>query len=154
MLVRSLYRNGLVLAPWSGAPNQSMVGGPPSHGAIKRGWGHDSQYEVHRAATFPTPQTLTRPEGALERLEAPPPPPSRPSSWIRRTRCHRPTLDPIVRDTVVPKPPLLPLRQAAAAPATTTCKMVSDSALPSNPDGLRPFVSPLCSLYSVVDVSV
>jgi hypothetical protein len=32
-------RNGLVLAPWSGAPNQSMVGGPPSHSAIKRGWG-------------------------------------------------------------------------------------------------------------------
>jgi hypothetical protein len=32
-------RNGLVLAPWSGAPNQSVVGGPPSHSAIKRGWG-------------------------------------------------------------------------------------------------------------------
>jgi hypothetical protein len=31
--------NGLVLAPWSGAPNQFMTGGPPSHSAIKRGWG-------------------------------------------------------------------------------------------------------------------
>jgi hypothetical protein len=37
--LRPKGRNGLVLAPWSGAPNQSMVGGPPSHSAIKRGWG-------------------------------------------------------------------------------------------------------------------
>jgi hypothetical protein len=116
---------------------------PLSHSAIKRGWGHGSQYEVHRAATFSTPQILTRPEGALERREAPPPPPPRPSSWIRRTRCHRPTLDRIVRDTVVPEPALLPLRPAAAAPATTTCKMASDSALPSNPDG-----TPLFFIFS------
>jgi hypothetical protein len=27
-------RVGLDLAPWSGAPNRSMVGGPPSHSAI------------------------------------------------------------------------------------------------------------------------
>jgi hypothetical protein len=26
--LRPKGRNGLVLAPWSGAPNQSMVGGP------------------------------------------------------------------------------------------------------------------------------
>jgi hypothetical protein len=115
-----------------------MVGGPPSHNAIREGGGHHLQYEVHRAATHPTPQTLTRPEGALERREAPPPPPPRPSSWIRRTWCHRPTLDRIVRDTAVPEPALLPLRQAAAAPATTTCEMASNSAPPSNPDGLRP----------------
>jgi hypothetical protein len=37
--LRPKGRNGLVLAPWSRAPNQSMVGGPPSHSAIKRGWG-------------------------------------------------------------------------------------------------------------------
>jgi hypothetical protein len=94
------------------------------------------QYEVHRTATHPTPQTLTRPDGALERREVQPPPPPRTSSWIRRTRCHRPTLDCIVCDTVVPEPPLSSLRQAAAAPATTTCEMSSDSAPPSNPDGL------------------
>jgi hypothetical protein len=37
--LRPKGRNGLDPAPWSGAPNQSMVGGPPSHSAIKRGWG-------------------------------------------------------------------------------------------------------------------
>jgi hypothetical protein len=37
--LRPKGRNGLDTAPWSGAPNQSMVGGPPSHSAIKRGWG-------------------------------------------------------------------------------------------------------------------
>jgi hypothetical protein len=86
----------------------------------------------------------------LERREAPPPPPPRPSSWIRRTRCHRPTLDRIVRDPVVPEPALQPLRQAAAAPATPTQEMASDSALPSNPDGLRPPVFPLFSLVVVL----
>jgi hypothetical protein len=67
VLVRSLYRyglgrNGLVTAPWSGAPNQSMVGGPSSHSAIKRGWG--SRLAVRgslRRRTHPTPQTLTEP---------------------------------------------------------------------------------------------
>jgi hypothetical protein len=153
-LIRSLYlgRNRLVLAPWSGAPNQSMVGGPPSHSAIKRGWGHSSQYEVHRAAAHPHPTNPNRPEGALERREAPPPPPPRPSSWIRRTRCHRPTLDRIARDTVVPEPPLHPLRQATAAPATSTREMASDSALPSNPDGPRPLF-PLCSPFSCIRCS-
>jgi hypothetical protein len=91
----------------------------------------------------PHPTNPNRPEGALERREAPPPPPPRPSSWIRRTRCHRPTLDRIVCDTVVPESALQPLRQAAAAPATSTREMTSDSALPSNPDGLSPLFSPL-----------
>jgi hypothetical protein len=96
----------------------------------------------------------SRREGALERREAPPPPPPRPSSWIRRTWCHRPTLDRIVHDTVVPEPALLPLRQATAAPATTTCEMASDSAPPSNPDGLRPcFTSVLLlAVLGVVDL--
>jgi hypothetical protein len=129
LLVRSLHRNGLVTAPWSGAPNQSMVGGPPSHSAIKSGWGPPHTPHLTNS---------NRPEGALERREAPPPPPPRPSFWIRRTRCHRPTLDRIVRDPVVPEPALHPLRQAAAAPVTSTREMASDSALPSNPDGLRP----------------
>jgi hypothetical protein len=94
-------------------------------------------------AHTPHPTNPNRPEGALEWREAPPPPPPRPSSWIRRTRCHRLTLDRIVRDPVVPEPALQPLRQAAAAPATSTREMASDSALLSNPDGLRsPF--PLC----------
>ena len=31
-----------------------MVGGPPSHSAIKERWGRGSQYEVHRAASHPT----------------------------------------------------------------------------------------------------
>jgi hypothetical protein len=123
-----------------------MVGGPPSHSAIKRGWGHSSQYEVHRAATHPTPQTLTRPEGALERREAPPPPPPRPSSWIQRTRCQRPTLDRIVCDTAVPEPALLPLRQATAAPATTTSEMgltphLRPTPMVCAPISLYPFIS-------------
>jgi hypothetical protein len=140
--LRPKSRNGLVLAPWSGAPNQSMVGGPLSHSAIKRGWGPRLAVRgsPRRHISHPTNPNPT--EGALERREAPPLLPPRPSSWIRRTQCHRPTLDRIVRDTVAPEPALLPLRQAAAAPATTTCKMASDSALPSNPYGLRPFVSP------------
>jgi hypothetical protein len=55
-------RNGLVLAPWSGAPNQSMVGGPPSHSAIKRGWGPRLAVRGSpRHRTHPTPQTLTDP---------------------------------------------------------------------------------------------
>jgi hypothetical protein len=37
--LRPKGRNGVDPAPWSGAPNQSMVGGPPSHSVIKRGWG-------------------------------------------------------------------------------------------------------------------
>jgi hypothetical protein len=136
--LRPKGRNGLVLAPWLGAPYQSMVGGPRSHSAIKRGWGPRLAVRGLPRRRTPHPTNPNRPEGALERREAPPPPPLRPSSWIRRTRCHRPTLDCIVRDTVVPEPALLPLRQAAAAPATATCEMASDSALPSNPDGLRP----------------
>jgi hypothetical protein len=55
LLVRSPHRSGPKAelgstALWSGAPNRSMVGGPPSHSAISR----RSQYEVHRAATNPT----------------------------------------------------------------------------------------------------
>jgi hypothetical protein len=111
-----------------------MVGGPPVAQCYKERVGATA-----RSTRFTAPpQTLNRPEGALERREAPPPPPPRPSSWIRRTRCHRLTLDRIVRDTIVPESALLPLRQAATAPATTTCEMASDSAPPSNPDGLHP----------------
>jgi hypothetical protein len=58
--LRPKGRNGLVTAPWSGAPNQSMVGGPPSHSAIKRGWGSRlAGRGSPRRRTHPTPQTLT-----------------------------------------------------------------------------------------------
>jgi hypothetical protein len=150
--LRPKGHNGLILAPWSGVPNQSMVGGPPSHSAIKRGWGPRFAVRGSPRRRTPHPTNPNRPEGALERREAPPPPPPRPSSWIRRTRCHRPTLDRIVRDTVVPEPALQPLRQAAAAPATSTREMASDSALPSNPDGPSPLF-PLCYLISCIRCS-
>jgi hypothetical protein len=141
--LRPKGRNGLVLAPWSRAPNQSMVGGPPSHSAIKRGWGprlavrgSPRRHTPHPTNPNPT-RGNTRAAGssataAVEAFLLDPtytvPPPD-----ARR----------IVRDTVVPEPTLLPLRQVAAAPATTTCEVASDSAPPSNPDGLRPLVSPL-----------
>jgi hypothetical protein len=58
--LRPKGRNGLVTAPWSGAPNQSMVGGPPSHSAIKRGWGPRlAVRDSPRRRTHPTSQTLT-----------------------------------------------------------------------------------------------
>jgi hypothetical protein len=59
--LRPKGRNGLVTAPWSGAPNQSMVGGSPSHSAIKkRGWGPRLAVRGSpRRRTHPTPQTLT-----------------------------------------------------------------------------------------------
>jgi hypothetical protein len=118
MLVRSLFRygpkavTGSFSRPGRGRPTNQWLVGPVAQ-CYKEGGGHGSQYKVHRTATHPTPQTLTRPVGALERREAPPPPPPRPSSCIRRTRCHRPTLDRIARNTVVPEPPLPPLHQAA-----------------------------------------
>jgi hypothetical protein len=57
--LRPKGRNGLVIAPWSGAPNQSMVGGPPSHSAINRGWGPRLAVRGSpRRRTHPTPQTL------------------------------------------------------------------------------------------------
>jgi hypothetical protein len=56
-----------------------------------------------------------------------------------------------VHDPVVPEPALHPLRQAAAAPVTSTREMASDSALPSNPDGLRPCY-PLFTLVVVLGV--
>jgi hypothetical protein len=62
------------------------------------------------------------------------------------------TTDRIVRDPIVPEPALQPLRQAAAAPATPTQEMASDSALPSNPDGLRPLVFPLFPLVVALGV--
>jgi hypothetical protein len=127
--------------PGRGRPTNPWLVGPPSHSAIKSGWGPQlAVVGSPRRHTHPTPQTLTQPEGALERQEAPPPPPPRTSSCIRRTWCHHPTLDRIVRDTIVPEPPLVPLCQAATAPATTTCKMASDSAPPSNPNGLRLYI--------------
>jgi hypothetical protein len=78
-----------------------MVGGPLSNSAIKRGWWHGSQYEVHRAATHPT-HNPNRPKGALERREAPPLPPPRSSSWIWHTQCHQLTFERIVYNIVVP----------------------------------------------------
>jgi hypothetical protein len=145
LLVRPLFCydpkavTGSFSRPGQGHPTNPWLVGPRCT-VLYRGVGHGLQYVVHRAATHPTLQTLTQPEGALERREAPPPPPPRTSSWIRRTRCHRPTLDRIVRDTIAPEPPLPPLRQAAAAPATTTCEMASDSTPSSNPDGLRLYI--------------
>jgi hypothetical protein len=58
--LRPKGRNGLDTAPWSGAPNQSMVGGPLSHSAIKRGWGPRlAERGSPRRHIHPTPQTLT-----------------------------------------------------------------------------------------------
>jgi hypothetical protein len=58
--IRPKGRNGLDTAPWSGAPNQSMVGGPPSHSAIKSGWGPRLAVRGSpRRRIHPTPQTLT-----------------------------------------------------------------------------------------------
>jgi hypothetical protein len=51
------------LMPWSGAPNQIMVGGPPSHSAIKRRWGQDSWYGVHWCHHKSHLQTLIRSRG-------------------------------------------------------------------------------------------
>jgi hypothetical protein len=109
----SKCRDGLGLAPWSGAPNQYMVGGPPSHSAIKREVGpwravRDSPVPPHSPPTDPN-----RPEGALERREAPPPPP--PSTIIARHRYHRPEIYRRVRtDNVTeqesPLPPCVKLR--------------------------------------------
>jgi hypothetical protein len=118
------------------------------HSAIKRGWGPQLAVRgsPRRRTPHPTNPNPTRGStgaagsSATAVAEAflldstytvphPPPPDARPH----------------VRDTVVPEPALLPLRQAAAAPATTTCEMASDSALPSNPDGLRPLFPPLFS---------
>jgi hypothetical protein len=62
-------------------------------------------------------------------------------------------LDRIVRDTVFPEPALLPLRQAAAAPATYTDVMANEGAPQASMDGLNLLLL-LCSLYSIVDVSV
>jgi hypothetical protein len=96
----------------------------------------------------PPPQTLTRPEGALERREAPSPP--RTYCFIARTRCHRPepcrrvSTDPVAE----PEPALHSLRQVAAAPATTT-EMATDSTPAPNPDGLHPLF-PLCSFVSCI----
>jgi hypothetical protein len=135
--LRPKGRNGLDTAPWSGAPNQSMVGGPPSHNAIKSGWGPRLVVRGSpRRRTHPTPQTLTdrgstgaagsSATAAAAPLFVDPAHPVSPSDpRPHRERSRR------------PEPALQPLRQAAAAPATPTQEMASDSALPSNPDGLR-----------------
>jgi hypothetical protein len=83
------------------------------------------------------PTTPIRPEGALERREALQPP--RTSCFITHTRCHRPEIFKCVRTDPVAEPeePLHPLRQAAAAPATTTDEMASDSTPAPTADGLR-----------------
>jgi hypothetical protein len=58
--LRPKGRNGLDTASWSGAPNQSMVGGPPSRSAIKSGWGPRLAVRGSpRRRTHPTPQTIT-----------------------------------------------------------------------------------------------
>jgi hypothetical protein len=136
--LRPKGRNGLVLAPWSGAPNQSMVGGPPSHSAIKRGWGprlavrgsplrhtpHPTKPNPTRRSTRAARSSATAAAEAflLDPTYTMSPPDARP----HRLRHYR------------PRAGTASLRQAAAAPATTTCEMASDSAPPSNPDGLRP----------------
>jgi hypothetical protein len=79
--------------------------------AIKREVrGHDSQNDVHLRHHTPHLQTL-RPEGALERREAPSLPP--PSTPIACHRCHRPEICRRVRTNPVTEPqsPLPPLRQ-------------------------------------------
>jgi hypothetical protein len=126
-----------------GAPNQSMVGGPPSHSAIKRGCG--SQLAVRgsprRHTPHPTNPNQTRGSTVaagssataaaedilLDSTYTVPPVDARP---------HRVVLD----------PPLPPLHQAAAAPVTTT-ETASDSTPASNPDGLHS-LNPLCSFVS------
>jgi hypothetical protein len=133
----------LLPCPGRGRPTNPWLVGPVAQ-CYKEWVGATARSTRFTAPTHTRhPTNTNRPEGALERREAPPPPPPRPSFWIRRTRCHRPTLDRIVRDPVVPEPALHPLRQAAAAPATSTREMASDSALPSNPDGLRPRFPPV-----------
>jgi hypothetical protein len=122
-----------------------MVGGPPSHSAIKRGWGPWLAVRGSpRRLTHLTPQTLTDrgstgAAGSSATAVAAPlfVDPAHPvSPPDPRPHCTRP---------VVPEPALHPLRQAAATPATSTRDMASDPALPSNPDGLRPLVT-LCFL--------
>jgi hypothetical protein len=47
---------GLVLAPLAGAPNRSVVGGSPTHNAIKRGVGVTAQITRLTAPPSPTPK--------------------------------------------------------------------------------------------------
>jgi hypothetical protein len=99
--LRPKGRNGLVTAPWSGAPNQSMVGGPPLHSAIKSGWGPRLAGGTlrHRRRRVPPPgsgapgATARRSTASFEipsfpsrhcNLYVKPPPPLRP----RRKRWH------------------------------------------------------------------
>jgi hypothetical protein len=84
-----------------------------------------------------TPPTTLATEGALERREAPPSPP-RTSTFIARTRCHRPRLRRFSTAALTePATPLLPLRQAEDTPATSTDMMANiPAASPSLPDGL------------------
>jgi hypothetical protein len=106
--LRPKGRKGLVLAPWSGAPNQSMVGGPPSHSAIKRGWGPRLAVRGSplRHTPHPTNPNPTRGSTGAARSSAT----AAAEAFLLdpRTQCHRPTLDRIVRDTAVPEPALLP----------------------------------------------
>jgi hypothetical protein len=117
--LRPKGRNGLVTAPWSGAPNQSMVGGPPSHSAIKSGWGPRLAVRGSpRRHTHPTPQTLTDPRehwsgGKLRhrRRRGPLPGSDAPGATARRSTESFVTLSSPSRHCipcVKPRPPLLP----------------------------------------------
>jgi hypothetical protein len=119
MLVRSLYRYGLVTTPWSGVPNQSMVGGPPPHSAIKSGWGPRLAVRgSSRRRTHPTPQTLTDPRehwsgGKLRhrRRRGPLPGSSAPGATARRSTKSFVTPSSPSRHCipcVKPRPPLRP----------------------------------------------
>ena len=96
------------------------------------------------------PTNPNRPEGALERREAPPPSPT--SCFIVRTRCHRPQLRHAHIAAAVTEPE--PLRQAAAAPATATDDMVSDAAPLPAADGLHPLLPLSSFLVVVVDLDL
>jgi hypothetical protein len=96
-------RNGLVTAPWSGAPNQSMVGGPPSHSAIKRGWGPRLAVRGSpRRRTHPTLQTLTDPR----------------EHWSGGKLCHRRHRGPL---------------PGSGAPGATARRSTASYVIPSSP---------------------
>jgi hypothetical protein len=95
---------GLVLAPLAGASNQSMVGGPPTHSAIKRGVGATAQFTRLTASPSPTPKPYRLREhwsaGKLRRrpcsVSSPPPLPqarrpplSSPEAVLHLTACRR-----------------------------------------------------------------
>jgi hypothetical protein len=150
--LRPKGRNGLVTTPWSGAPNQSMVGGPPSHSAIKSGWGPRLAVRGSpRRRTHPTPQTLTD-RGSTGAAGS--------SATATATSLFVDPAHPVSPSN--PRPHRTRSRRPRAGTATSTssrrrpcdpdARDGSDSALPSNPDGLRPLVFPLFPLVVLLGV--